>query len=90
MKPTIIIINLKDNVAVALEDLDQGGEALAASGEAFRTAEKIPYSHKVALREIRQGEAVIKYGEVIGEAVADIGKGAWVHTHNLVSEDTKP
>ena len=63
---TTIIINPRDNVAVALEDLGQGGEARAASGEAFRTTEKIPYSHKVALREIRQGEAVIKYGEVIG------------------------
>jgi len=89
MKATIIIINPSDNVAVALEDLDQGGEARAASGEAFRTTEKIPYSHKVALREIKQGEAVIKYGEVIGAAGSNIGKGALVHTHNLVSEETE-
>jgi altronate dehydratase len=90
MKPNIIVINPKDNVAVALEDIPEGGEALASSGEAFKTSEKIPYSHKVALREIKQGEAVIKYGEFIGDASADIRQGAWVHIHNLMPEGPKP
>lgn len=40
-------------------------------------------SHKYALRDIVKGENVIKYGEVIGHAVADIKKGEHVHTHNL-------
>lgn len=39
--------------------------------------------HKHARVPIRAGEAVIKYGEVIGRATADIAVGELVHTHNL-------
>lgn len=39
--------------------------------------------HKYALRDIREGEAVIKYGQPIGVAIKDITKGRHVHTHNL-------
>ena len=39
--------------------------------------------HKYAVRAIRQGEFVIKYGMPIGRAAADIAIGEHVHTHNL-------
>ena len=39
--------------------------------------------HKYALRDIKCGEDVIKYGNPIGHATADIKKGEHVHTHNL-------
>ena len=45
----------------------------------------IPAGHKVALRKIRKGESVIKYGMVIGKATKDIQEGEWVHTQNLKS-----
>lgn len=45
----------------------------------------IPAGHKMALRDIIQGEYVIKYGQVIGRATQDIKKGDWVHSHNLRS-----
>ncbi len=45
----------------------------------------IPAGHKIARRDIAQGEPVIKYGQVIGRATCAIAKGAWVHTHNLQS-----
>ncbi len=47
--------------------------------------EKVPAGHKYALRDITQGEYVIKYGEIIGKATQDIRKGDWVHTHNVKS-----
>ena len=47
--------------------------------------EKIPAGHKYALREIKKGETVIKYGEIIGRATSDIQVGEWVHTHNVKS-----
>lgn len=47
--------------------------------------EKIPVGHKFALCNIKKGEYVIKYGEVIGRATADIAKGEWVHSHNMRS-----
>ena len=39
--------------------------------------------HKYALRDIKCGEDIIKYGNPIGHAIADIKKGEHVHTHNV-------
>lgn len=39
--------------------------------------------HKVALRDIKKGENVIKYGYPIGYALEDIKAGEHVHTHNI-------
>ena len=39
--------------------------------------------HKYALRDIAKGENIIKYGNPIGHATADIKKGEHVHTHNV-------
>lgn len=47
--------------------------------------ENIPAGHKYALRDIHKDEYIIKYGEIIGRATQDIGKGEWVHTHNVKS-----
>lgn len=39
--------------------------------------------HKYALRDIKEGENIIKYGNPIGHAIADIKKGEHVHSHNI-------
>ena len=39
--------------------------------------------HKIALRDIKAGEDIIKYGYSIGHAVEDIKEGDHVHTHNI-------
>ena len=41
--------------------------------------------HKYALRDIAKGENVIKYGNPIGHATADIKAGEHVHTHNVAT-----
>ncbi len=48
-------------------------------------ADGIPAGHKFALCDIKKGEFVIKYGQIIGRATVDIKKGEWVHSHNLKS-----
>jgi altronate hydrolase len=63
---------------VVINERDNVGVALVGD-------EKIPSGHKLALRDIASGEPIIKYGEVIGRATADIARGEWVHTHNLKS-----
>ena len=45
----------------------------------------VPAGHKIALRDIPKGSAVIKYGYPIGVATADVKAGEFVHTHNLSS-----
>ena len=39
--------------------------------------------HKYALRDIKSGENIIKYGNPIGHATEDIKAGEHVHTHNV-------
>lgn len=78
----LIRIHPSDNVAVALEPISEG-ERLDLGGIVVTAAEKIAPGHKLALREIRGGEAIIKYGYAIGKAARTIPSGAWVHTHNV-------
>lgn len=54
-------------------------------GVALEKTEAVPVGHKYALCDIKKGEFVIKYGEIIGRATVDIKKGEWVHTHNVKS-----
>ena len=78
----LVRITEKDLVAVALKPLSAGQRLSYGSGE-VTLLEDLPMGHKVALRDIRKGEPVIKYGFPIGEATADIPEGGHVHTHNL-------
>lgn len=78
----LIRIHPNDNVAVALTDL-RAGETLTVDGIEVSLAEDVARGHKLALREIKQGEAVVKYGNPIGLAKTDIPAGAWVHVHNV-------
>jgi (2R)-sulfolactate sulfo-lyase subunit alpha len=50
----------------------------------FRLTAKadIPIGHKVALKPLKAGDTVIKYGEDIGKMVGDAEVGDHVHTHN--------
>lgn len=43
----------------------------------------VPYGHKIAVRDIKKGEHIMKYGESIGAANKDIAKGEYVHVHNM-------
>jgi altronate hydrolase len=79
-----LVISARDNVATALEPLD-AGQTIRVGGTAIMVLEAVPRGHKVALRTIARGEAVVKYGSPIGTASADIAEGAHVHTHNVAS-----
>ena len=46
---------------------------------------RIPIWHKMAVKPIRKGESVRKYGAVIGGALEDIAPGDHVHIHNICS-----
>jgi altronate dehydratase len=80
----IQVITDRDNVATALEALDVGRQLPVGDGN-VTVRDAIPRGHKVAVRTIRSGEAVVKYGSPIGIASADIPEGAHVHTHNVSS-----
>ena len=85
MKPNAIIVDEKDNVAIALTDIAKGGTAVLKEGRILVTKTDIPFSHKMLLEDLSEGEEIIKYGEVIGKASTQLMQGEWIHSHNLES-----
>ncbi len=77
-----IKINKDDNVAVALKPIAKG-TTVNVAGTQVTMLEDIPQGHKFAIKPVRKGDAVIKYGFRIGFAQADVEVGGWIHTHNL-------
>ncbi|NLD34736.1 MAG: galactarate dehydratase [Clostridiales bacterium] len=74
-KHLILRLHERDNVAVAVRDI-AGGEMAAPGVNALRD---IPQAHKIALKDIPEGGEVIRYGAVIGYALAPVRRGDWVH-----------
>ena len=83
MERQILLMSARDNVAIAVRELAAGARVELPGGGELVTAEKIPRSHKVALRDIPRGGPVLRYGAEIGYATRDIARGEWVHIHNL-------
>ncbi len=85
----VIVINEKDNVATALQGLNAGTEvSVEFQGRVQKVMllSDIPMGHKFAWKDMEEGEAVIKYGEPIGQTTAKITRGEHVHVHNVVSQ----
>ncbi len=88
MEVRAVRIDPRDNVAVVIDEAEIGARISGVEGVELAAADRIPRHHKVALTEIPEGGAVIKYGETIGYASKKIGPGQWVHTHNMKWEES--
>lgn len=82
------IVYATDSVGTALGEIEPGAiRLLGEPGDGHVTAvEHIPFGHKFALRALRAGDPVIKYGARIGTATQDIVPGEHVHLHNMRSD----
>jgi len=85
-----IQIDEKDNVATTTGEVEVGEqlEVISPEGKVIlkpKVAEPVPFGHKLAIKPIKNGENIVKYGEVIGVATQPIKSGAWVNTHNVGS-----
>lgn len=88
MKRDAIVIKEEDNVATALSGLERGSRASVGIGEEIVSVvlvDDIEFGHKFAVYDISQGQDIVKYGEVIGRATADIPAGAHAHVQNIES-----
>lgn len=87
--PDMIVLDMKDNVATALRDLDGPAPVSIANPDGSRVTLEITVpiklGHKVAIVPIAKDTPVIKHGEPIGLATAPISPGAHAHIHNIVS-----
>lgn len=73
---TIFANGITDGMQVEMRDKKGISEIITVHGD-------VPYGHKIAVKDIAVGQAIIKYGESIGRASCDIKKGDYVHVHNL-------
>lgn len=76
-------IHPQDNVVVCLEPMAKGQTLNLSDNESIVIAQDVPAGHKVAIKDIKNGENIIKYGYAIGHSTEDITKGMWVHTHDV-------
>jgi altronate dehydratase len=83
-RPSAIVLDPADNVAVALRALAEG-EEIVVEGAPLRATAAIPTGHKLARRAIAEGDPVLKYNETIGIASAPIAAGEHVHVQNVRS-----
>ena len=89
MQKRAILLNVEDDVATALADLQAGASVHVSLDDVSVEVvlrEDIAFGHKYALRDIAQGQEILKYGLPIGQALVDIEAGEWVHVHNCRSE----
>lgn len=75
---TLFVNGIEAGMDITVRDKKGNEEVIKSSGA-------IPYGHKIAVRDIQKGELIMKYGEEIGGAIADIKKGDYVHDHNVES-----
>ncbi|RED11328.1 UxaA family hydrolase [Pontivivens insulae] len=86
--PHLLVHDHGDNVGVVVvEGLTAGTEMLCVvthdnSDFKLTANADIPIGHKVALKDLAEGDTVMKYGEDIGKMVGAAGTGDHVHTHN--------
>jgi (2R)-sulfolactate sulfo-lyase subunit alpha len=87
-KPHLLVHEAKDNVGVVVvEGLKAGTDMLAVithDNSDFRITARhdIPIGHKVALKDLKKGDTIWKYGQDVGLTKADIKKGEHLHVHN--------
>jgi arabinonate dehydratase len=75
--PRTVRLHPQDNVIVCLDQLPAGQPVAGIA-----TAGRIPRGHKMATSALAKGDAVRKFGQIIGFASQDIAQGAHVHEHN--------
>ncbi|MGE4453866.1 MAG: UxaA family hydrolase [Sphaerochaeta sp.] len=89
MESKAIVIDPKDSVATCIKGA-KAGERVSCLGvceQIVVCVQDIPPYHKIALHAIAKGDAVHKYGQVIGFATEDILQGSWVSDANIHGEN---
>ena len=86
LNSAVLRLHAEDHVGVLKKTVKVGTKLVGNSG-AVVAAATIRAGHKIALRSISSGEALLKYGQTIGFAESDISPGEHVHSHNLICGD---
>ena len=86
MAETILQLDPRDNVLVALTTLDLGTYVRfgsAASQQQCQVMQTIPAKHKMTIKALKPGELITMYGMIVGEVVEAIPAGGLITTSNI-------
>ena len=79
---SILRINPADNVVVAIQP-QSAGAVITVGGKKITVLEDVPAGHKIAIKDLAEGEDVIKYGFPIGHAKEAKAAGSWMNENNI-------
>lgn len=82
MKASILQVHPKDNVLVALNNLEKGRQ-LEWNGQSIILQSEVPAKHKFTISALHTGDPVIMYGVLVGKAQTEIPLGGLITTENL-------
>ena len=82
MQATFLKINPADSVVVCLVEKKKG-EIISIDGQEIVLNQDTPAGHKVLIKDVQDGEDIIKYGYPIGHARQTMKAGDWVNENNL-------
>jgi altronate hydrolase len=85
MPPKAIQLDSRDNVLVALSDLNSG-ESISHNGINYELVDRIQAKHKFATQDIAVGQEVTMYGVTVGKAREPIARGGLLTTRNLIHD----
>jgi altronate hydrolase len=81
MNRKVLQLNPRDNVLVALQNLQQG-ESVAFGSDNYLLGSSVPAKHKFAIHDLAAGDSITMYGVLVGKAVEPIQKGQALTTRN--------
>ena len=81
----LILLHPQDNVLIVCKSI-VAGEQVIIDGKSLSFEKGIGLGHKVAAKDIQQGQRIIKYGVPIGSATENIPVGTHIHLHNMKSD----
>src|SRR6476620_11999911 len=82
MQTRVLKVDSRDNVLIALTDLNQG-EHIQIEFESYTLVSNVPVQHKFATEDLSVGDDVVMYGVLVGAAVKPIQRGERLTTSNV-------
>ena len=85
MQSTVLQLDPRDNVLIALTDLT-AGQPIPFDSQSYTLVTPVPAKHKFATADLAAGDRVTMYGVLVGRATVPIRRGERITTSNLSHE----
>ena len=88
MSVNAVMLRSVDKVVTVVDDVKKGDTVLYKKDDVeceIFAVEDIPAFHKISVVDLKKGEEVTKYGQVIGGMTEDADKGSWISHKNIMS-----